>query len=135
MSKKLFLLLLLSNTILILCAACAGINSNTQSSSSTPSSAQNSVHTSDDMFVPSSITIKKGESIALVADTATPHIIANGMWDNGTAKPISEPGAHVVKDVQLNGNGSETLGPFPTAGTFKLYCTIHPGMNLTVVVQ
>ncbi len=131
MSKKLFLVLLFSSTTLVLLVACANINSGTQSSSSTPSNAQNSVHTSDTMFVPSLVRIKKGESVTLVADTATPHIIANGTWDNGTAKP-STP---VVKDVSLNGNGSEALGPFSTAGTFKLYCTIHPGMNLTVVVQ
>jgi plastocyanin len=87
------------------------------------------------MFVQSSIIIKKGKSITLVADTAMLHIIANGTWDNGTAKPAIEPGALVVKDVQLNGNGSVVIGPFPTAGTFKLYCTIHPDMNLTVVVQ
>ncbi len=134
MSKKLFLSLLFSSTLLVLLVACASINSGTQSSSSTPYT-QNSVHTSDTIFVPSLVRIKKGESVTLVADTVTPHSIANGMWDNGTAKPITEPGTPVVKDVQLNGNGSETLGPFPVVGVFKLYCTIHPGMNLTVVVQ
>lgn len=87
------------------------------------------------MFVQSFVTIKKGGSITLVADTAMVHIMANGTWDNGAAKPAIEPGAPVVKSVQLSGNGSVTIGPFPTTGTFKLYCTIHPGMNLTIVVQ
>ncbi len=135
MSKKLFLVLLLSSAAFVLLVACAGVSSGTPSTSSTPSTTQNAVHTSDMAFVTSSITIKKGESITLVTDTVTPHIIANGTWDNGTAKPTTESGAPMVKDVQLNGNGSETIGPFPTVGTFKLYCTIHPGMNLTVVVQ
>jgi hypothetical protein len=26
-------------------------------------------------------------------------------------------------------------GPFTTAGIFHIYCTIHQGMNLTIVVQ
>ena len=29
----------------------------------------------------------------------------------------------------------KTIGPFNTAGTFHLYCTVHQGMNLTVIVQ
>jgi len=38
-------------------------------------------------------------------------------------------------NVQLNGNDQQTIGPFAAAGTYHLYCTIHPGMNLTVIVQ
>jgi ABC-type oligopeptide transport system substrate-binding subunit len=37
--------------------------------------------------------------------------------------------------VQINGTSSGTISPFPTADTFKLYCTIHTGINPTVVVQ
>jgi plastocyanin len=89
----------------------------------------------DTQFVQPSITIHKGESITLVATTFTPHIIANGTWDSGQAKAVQEPGAPEVKNMQINGNSSGSVGPFTTAGTFKLYCTIHSGMNLTVTVQ
>ncbi len=89
----------------------------------------------DTQFVQPSIIIHKGESIALVATTFTPHIIANGTWDNGQAKAAKEPGAPEVQGLQINGNSSSNVGPFTTAGTFKLYCTIHSGMNLTVIVQ
>jgi plastocyanin len=27
------------------------------------------------------------------------------------------------------------VGPFNTAGTFHLYCSVHLNMNLTVIVQ
>ncbi len=60
---------------------------------------------------------------------------ANGTWENGTAQPTREGGAPVVKDVNIGGNSSATIGPFTTAGTFKLYCTVHAGMNLTVIVE
>jgi len=30
---------------------------------------------------------------------------------------------------------SGRIGPFTELGTFQLYCTIHPGMNLTVTVS
>ncbi len=95
----------------------------------------NTVHMSASNFDQSSITIKKGESLTLVSDTSAAHIIENGTWDNnGTPKPNIEEGAPKV-DVQMNGGDSKTFGPFNTAGTFQLYCTIHPGMNLTVIVK
>jgi plastocyanin len=40
-----------------------------------------------------------------------------------------------ARDVNIGGNSSATIGSFTTAGTFKLYCTVHTGMNLTVIVQ
>ncbi len=86
-------------------------------------------------FVPTSITIKKGDKLTLVDDVAVVHVISNGRWDsNGTQRPAIEPGAPAVQ-VQFNGNDQQSIGPFNTTGTFHLYCTIHVNMNLTVVVQ
>jgi plastocyanin len=87
-------------------------------------------------FVQNSITIKKGESITLINDDLFgSHTIANGTWENGTAQPARERGVPEARDVNIGGNSSATIGPFTTAGTFKLYCTVHTGMNLTVIVQ
>jgi len=44
------------------------------------------------------------------------------------------PGAPVIRDVTVTG-GSIEIGPFATAGLYHLYCTIHSGMNLAIVVQ
>ncbi|GHO71505.1 hypothetical protein KSC_103970 [Ktedonobacter sp. SOSP1-52] len=104
-------------------------------SSGASSDAPNSVHMSDTSFTQSSITIKKGESINLVADTYTPHIIANGTWDGETAKPAIEAGVPQVDKIQTSGNSTTAIGPFTTAGTFHLYCTVHKGMQLEVIVQ
>jgi plastocyanin len=86
-------------------------------------------------FCTHSITIKKGQSITLIGDTAVPHTIANGTWQNGSPAPAKESGAPTVSNVQVGSNQSASIEPFTTAGTFKLYCTIHPNMNLTVTVQ
>ncbi len=72
--------------------------------------------------------------LKLVDDGSFLHIIANGTWDGSTPKSASEPGAPVVKDIQIN-ERSRTIGLFNTAGTCSLYCTVHPGMTLTVIVQ
>lgn len=92
------------------------------------------VHMDDTQFVPAIITIKKGDKLTLVDDVAVIHVIQNGRWDsNGTQRPGTELGAPTVQ-VQFNGNDQQTVGPFNTAGTFHLYCTIHNDMNLTVIV-
>ena len=129
MSKKLFAILGLCSVVLtVLLVACSA-------TITAPSGASNQVHMNATNFVQSSITIKKGESITLINDAPDSHIIANGTWENGTAKPQNEPGAPQVEDLQISGSGQATLGPFTTAGTFHFYCTVHPGMSLTVVVQ
>jgi len=113
-------------------AAGSGSKSSSGAASSVASTAD--VHLSDTNFVQSTVTVAKGGSINMIDDTATPHIIQNGTWDNGTAKPAKENGAPTVQQ-QFQGNDTHQIGPFTTAGTFQLYCTIHPNMNLTVTVQ
>jgi plastocyanin len=87
-------------------------------------------------FVQSSVTISKGGSISLIDDANSTHIIANGIWQGNTPKPGTEAGAPPAHNLQFTSAGqSQTLGPFNTAGTFHYYCSVHPGMNLTVTVQ
>ncbi|GHO49289.1 cupredoxin domain-containing protein [Ktedonospora formicarum] len=121
------IILILCSLVLLSMVAC--------SSNGAASDAPNTVHMSDTQFALPSITIKKGESINLTSDTFTPHTIANGTWDGETAKPATEPGAPRVENIQIGGNSSTSIGPFNTAGTFKLYCTIHSGMKLEVIVK
>jgi len=92
------------------------------------------VHMSDTNFMQPSVTISKGSSFNLIDDVAVIHIIQNGSWKNGDPEPASEPGAPTV-NVQFQGSDSHMVGPFNTAGTYHLYCTIHAGMSLTVNVQ
>ncbi|HVU66470.1 MAG TPA: plastocyanin/azurin family copper-binding protein [Ktedonobacteraceae bacterium] len=91
-------------------------------------------HMGNASFTQTSITINKGDSITLVDDVAVEHIITNGLWKNGAPDTTKENGAPAY-NATFNGNDSGTLGPFPVSGTFHYYCTIHPGMDLTVVVK
>ena len=85
-------------------------------------------------FLESSITISKGQSINLIDDVAVLHIITNGTWNGSSQVLKAEAGAPTV-NVTYNGNDSSMVGPFNTSGTFKLLCTVHPNMNLTVIVS
>ncbi len=125
-----FVLLCMTTVML---AACGGSSSST---SGTGSSSSATVHMGQTNFDQSSVTISKGGTVTLVNDTSSVHIIANGQWVNGVAQPKQEPGAPKVSNVQFTTAGqSQTIGPFNTAGTFHLYCSVHPGMNLTVIVH
>lgn len=132
MFKKFIAGLLLGLTLLATLAACGG---STPATSSSNSASGNEVHMEGDNFKQASVTLKKGQSLVLINDSGSPHYIANGMWKNNSPETQKEAGAPTVDNVQISGNATQSIGPFTTAGTFHLYCTIHPGMNLTVVVQ
>jgi plastocyanin len=100
--------------------------------SNTPSGP--TVHMGAANFVQPSITISKGQSLTLIDDSSAEHIIKNGTWNGSTPVNSTESGAPSV-NVTFNGNDTNTVGPFNTSGSFKLYCTIHTGMNLTVTVS
>ncbi len=129
--RKFFCLSVVVCILVFLLVACnTNANAGTGSASGTPT-----VHMDDEQFVPDSITIKKGDKLTLIDDVPVIHVIQNGYWDsNGTQRPGIEPGAPTVQ-VQFNGNDQQTIGPFNTAGTFRLYCSIHNDMNLTVIVK
>lgn len=92
------------------------------------------VHIGDISFDQSSVTLPKGSQLVLVDDTQVEHELFNGSWHNGTPVLQREVGAPVVNGVILKGN-SVTIGPFNTAGTYHIMCSIHPAMMLTIIVQ
>ncbi len=128
--KKFAALLVIASLIAVFLSACSPTSCGSSGSSSTPT-----VHMCGRNFVESSITISKGQSLTLMDGDSMVHIIANGSWIDGSPQSEREPGAPVVNNLQFSGNDSHTIGPFTTTGTFHYYCTIHPGMNLTIIVH
>jgi plastocyanin len=126
MYKQRVLGLLLLGLLTIVFAACGGGGTGTTMGPTVKLDATR--------FLQDSITIKTGESLTFINETTSPHVIANGTWKDGAAQPGAESGAPTV-NVNIPANGSATTSPFETAGTFKLYCPIHPTMNLTVMVE
>jgi len=93
------------------------------------------VHLTANQFAPDIVALHKGDRLIIVDDGPVPHTLTNGSWSAGNQPvPGVEPGAPLVNNVALN-NTTVTIGPFTTPGTYHLYCTIHPGMTLTIVVQ
>lgn len=93
------------------------------------------VHTNTSNFVKPEVTVPKGGSLKLVNDANVLHIISLGVWNNGNPKNEQEAGAPNVHNQQLTSSSSITIGPWNTPGTYHLYCTVHPNMELTVKVS
>jgi plastocyanin len=127
--KHLIAILVALSLLTVVIASCGGSGGNSSGSGT-------DVHMGETTFLQSSVTISKGSSLNLIDDVAVTHIIGNGFWVNGVIKPAIEPGAPTVNNLTFNSAGqSMTVGPFNTAGTYHLYCSVHPNMNLTVIVQ
>src|SRR5713226_169204 len=93
------------------------------------------VYLASDHFVQNVVLVPKGSKLLIVDDGSIEHVLQNGMWDtSGTPHAAAEPGAPAVQNVDITG-GSREIGPFPVAGVYHIYCTLHQGMNLTIVVQ
>lgn len=93
-----------------------------------------SVHMGPGSFLTSSVTVPKGAKLLLVDDGPFLHILANGSWQGDQPQGRQEAGAPAVKQMQVN-NGRVEIGPFTTAGTYHIYCSVHAGMNLTITVS
>jgi len=97
-------------------------------------SGEPDVHMGASNFAQSSVTVPVGSKLALTDDTGAPHILDYGSWGDGAAHGESPAGAPPLHDLRIN-NGTVEIGPFTTPGTYHIYCVVHAGMNLTVVVQ
>jgi plastocyanin len=126
MKKLKAIFVVLSVVTVLTAASCSG----------TSGSGGTGVHMGETTFLQPSVTISKGSSLDLIDDVPVLHILGNGSWVNNGMKPARESGAPVVNNLQFNATGqSMAIGPFNTAGTFHLYCSVHLNMNLTVIVQ
>lgn len=104
-------------------------------SASTDAGGEPTVYIGGAHFVQDIVLVPKGFRLRIVNDSLVEHILQNGRWNaNGTAQTVAEPGAPAVHNVDIKG-GDVEIGPFTTTGVFHIYCTLHSGMNLTIVVE
>jgi plastocyanin len=103
------------------------------SAAAQPANGTPTVHLEAASFAPQAVIVPKGNKLHVVADSSIVHILTNGTWEGTTPHPEVEPDAPKIANVQIAG-GSVDLGPFTTSGTYHVYCTVHPGMMLTVFV-
>jgi plastocyanin len=133
--KQLLAVLLFCGMIALVMSACGRGTAANASGGSTSSAGTVTIHTTATNFAQPSVTLKSGQSLKVVNDASDMHILSLGTWSNGAAHPEKEPGAPSLHNEQLAGNSSLTIGPWNTPGTYQVYCTVHQGMKLTVIVS
>jgi plastocyanin len=86
------------------------------------------------VFAPDIVALHTGDTLTITDVDGIHHTFTNGTWSSGKPVPGIEPGAVPISNLNID-NGSVKVGPFTTPGTYHIYCLVHPGMSLTVVVQ
>ena len=77
------------------------------------------------------VTLHRGERLTLINDSNAVHVVGPGT-DTHVVSP--QRGNPVTGFHLLQSNAAYTTPPWQTVGMFYLTCTVHPGMNLKVVV-
>jgi len=126
MYKKVIVGMIAFALMTVLFAACTIVDASTLNNGP-------QAHMGNAAFKLTSIPITNGQKLTVVADVAVQHIITNGTWQGSTLVHNFEPGAPPV-NANITG-GAQAVGPFTQAGTFSLYCTIHGGMKIKVIVS
>jgi plastocyanin len=98
--------------------------------------APNEVSMTSGDFSTTSMTIQAGQAVhftdpAGVGGTHTICLGANGTCDGAAQGPLvlQSPG------FTINPGDPAQDATFDTAGTYKITCSIHPAMNLTIIVR
>jgi plastocyanin len=126
----------LGTLFLVACArpgTVASSGGSTSNANSCPTGTE--VTTSSQTFNQTCITLAKGGTLKITPGSgSTVHILDWGQWSSGTAAPATYTNVPALSNVQLT-SSSISVGPLTTAGTYHIYCTIHSGMDLTVIVK
>jgi plastocyanin len=122
--------LLMVALVLFGCGKVPGVHNNTG-----PSVAETTVQMGPTTFVQTTRTIKAGQTL-LFDDSVGGgglHIICLG--DNMVCDKTAQGPTELMNGgFTINPGGTKNVA-FPTAGTYKITCIVHPNMNLTVTVQ
>jgi plastocyanin len=131
------LLLAAAGVLTLSLTGCGGssASSSTQSSSTKTTADGVSVNTALLAFDPATATIKKGQTVTWVGGDDITHVLVEGTYKVGSDKLRTEQTDDKAFDLRLRKKGQQVSHTYDQAGTFTYYCTIHHGMNGTVVVS
>jgi len=85
-------------------------------------------------FTPDKVTVKAGQTVTWTNGNDISHLLVEGTYkvgSDGLRSSQTDDGAFSLKVAKKGDVVSHT---YPKAGTFTYYCSIHKGMNATVVV-
>jgi plastocyanin len=121
----------------LMSAACGSSGSTAHPAAGTVSSpaAGATVNAALLAFSPATVHIKTGQTVTWVGGDNITHVLVEGTYKVGSDKLRTTQTDDKAFTLGLTKTGQKVSHTYSTAGTFTYYCTIHHGMNGTVVVS
>jgi plastocyanin len=121
----------------LLSAACGSSTSASHETarSVTRTAAGASVNTALLAFSPATVHIKTGQTVTWIGGDNITHVLVEGAYQVGSDLLRTSQTDDKAFQLRLTTKGQQVSHTYTTAGTFTYYCTIHHGMNGTVVVS
>jgi plastocyanin len=119
-------------------AALTGCSSSSDGAGPTSSSAPTDgveVNTALLAFDPMEARIKTGQTVTWVGGDNIKHVLVEGTYEVGGDKLRTSQTDDKAFNLELTKKGQKVSHTYDKAGTFTYYCTIHHGMNGSVVVS
>src|SRR5689334_4771053 len=120
-------------SVLLMTAACGG-SSSSGARSTSKSTAAASVNTALLAFDPKEVRIKAGQTVSWVGGDNITHVLVEGTYDVGPDGLRTKETGDKAFSLRLTKKGQQVSHTYDKAGTFTYFCSIHKGMNGTVVV-
>ena len=126
-----------AGAVLILTAACSSGSSSASAGKAADSKTAPGATVAIPLlgFDPKTVTIAPGQTVTWKNGTDISHVLVEGTYqvdDNGLRSSETPDGAFSLK---VDKTGDTVSHTYPKAGTFTYYCSIHKGMNATVIVK
>ena len=125
---------LASTTLVTLLVAGCG-SSSTPASSAGPIAPGASVNTALLSYTPETAHIKTGQTVTWIGGDNITHVLVEGTYQVGSDGLRTTQTDDKAFHLSLTKKGQRVSHVYDTAGTFTYYCSIHHGMNGTVVVS
>jgi plastocyanin len=122
-------------SLLLMSAACASSDDAASAGTTAVKADGPSVSTALLAFDPETVTVKKGQTVTWVGGDDITHVLVQGAYSVGSDKLRTEQTDDKAFNLRLTKKGQQVSHTYGKAGTFTYYCTIHHGMNGTVVVS
>jgi plastocyanin len=120
---------------LLMSAACGSSDDAASADTAAPKANGPSVSTALLAFDPETVTVSKGQTVTWVGGDNITHVLVEGTYQVGSDKLRTEQTDDKAFSLRLSKKGQQVSHTYDKAGTFTYYCTIHHGMNGTVVVS
>ncbi len=120
---------------LLALTACSSSSGEADSTDGGTSADGVSVDTGLLAFDPKSVTVTKGQTVTWVGGDNISHILVQGSYEVGADGLRTKESDDKAFNLTLNRKGQRVTHTYSTSGTFTYFCTIHKGMNGTVVVS